>query len=436
MAILKIDLGYRPRPFQDFLHKSVKRFNVVILPRRSGKSVWCVHEMIDQGLRCTKPNPNYVYITVTFSQAKRVIWDVLKQVALKIPGAVTNESELKIELPRPASRDKVTFRLLGSENPDSLRGLSLDGAMFDEAAFMDEAVFTKIIRPALADRQGWCCFLSTPNGQNWLYNFYVQAENNPEWFRYKANVYEIGALPIHEIEAAKQLMSEEEFNQEFMCSFTAATSGSYWGKQIEEAEEQNRVTDVPYEPVLGVQVFMDLGVDDATAAWFIQAERGGKVRIIDYLEETGLGLDDYAKIFQKKGYKYQAINLPFDAKVRELGTGKTRFEILKSLMPGVRINVMDKFDVADSINAARMLIPKCYFDKTKTAKGIESLKNYQRRYNPKLKVFEQKPLHDHNSHGADAFRYAAMSLKEDSTDGSMGGSGNRQRYAVSDFLVV
>ncbi len=436
MSVLKIDLEYRPRPFQDYLHKNVRRFNVIVLPRRSGKSVWCVHEMIDRGLTCQLKNPNYVYLTQSYGQGKRVIWDIFKNACLKIPGAETNEQELKITIPRPANRDKITYRILGAENPDSLRGLSLDGAMFDEAAFMSEDVFSKIIGPALADRNGWCSFLTTPNGQNWIWQMYNDAENKPDWFRYKANVYEIGALAPEEIEAAKQRMSEEEFNQEFMCSFTAAISGSYWGKQVEEAETTGRVTEVPYDKAMGVQVYVDLGVDDATAMWFVQAERSGRVRIIDYLEESGLGLDDYAKILQDKRYKYDVIGLPFDAKVRELGTGKTRFEIFQKLMPGVRIIVLPRYDVADSINAARMLISRCWFDKVKTADGIISLKNYQRRYNPKLKVFEQKPLHDNASHGADAFRYLSMALKDSSDGGSVDEGKNRQRYAVSDFLVV
>lgn len=434
--ILKINLGYEPRAFQQHLHKMVKRFNVLVLHRRAGKTVFAVHEMIDQALRCTQKNPQFAYVAPTYTSAKRIVWDLLKSTALKIPGATANEAELRIDIPRPYTHDKIKIVLLGAENPAAIRGMYLDGVILDEAAFMLQEVWSSVIRPALADRKGWALFISTPNSTNWFYDLYTSAQGNPEWFTYMLKASESGLIAQGELDAAKQMMSEAEYAQEFECSFSAANVGSFWGKEIEKLEEGGRVTSVPYDKMLGVQVFVDLGIDDQTAMWFVQSTRGGEVRLIDYHEESGAGWDVYAKLLQNKGYKYDGIYLPHDAQVREMTSGKSRVETIRSLMKNVRVNVMAKYDVADSINSARMLLSRCWFDKQKTEKGLKSLKAYQRRYNSKTQTFERSPLHDWSSHGADAFRYLSMALKPSDDGGSMDDGKNRQRYAVSDFLVV
>lgn len=435
MTVLKIDLEYAPRTFQQHLHRMVKRFNVLVLHRRAGKTVFAVHEMIDQALRCEKKNPQFAYVAPTYTSAKRIVWDLLKATALKIPGATANEAELRIDIPRPYTKDKIKIILLGAENPAAIRGMYLDGVILDEAAFMLAEVWSSVIRPALSDREGWALFISTPNSANWFYDLYTTAQNNPDWFTYMLKASESGLIAQGELDAARQMMSEAEYQQEFECSFSAANVGSYWGKEIEKLENTGRVTQVPYEKMLGVQVFVDMGIDDQTAMWFVQQTKGGEVRLIDYHEESGIGWDEYAKVLQSKRYKYDSINLPHDSAVREMTSGKSRVEIIRSLLKGVRINVLGKYDVADSINAARMLLSKCWFDKDKTEKGLKALKAYQRRYNTKSQTFERSPLHDWSSHGSDAFRYLAMGLKESHTDGDDSGK-KRQRYAESDFLVV
>lgn len=413
----------------------VKRFNILVLHRRAGKTVFSVHELIDQALRCEKKNPQYAYVAPTYTSAKRIVWDLLKQVALKIPGATANEAELRIDIPRPHTRDKIKIVLLGAENPAAIRGMYLDGVILDEAAFMLAEVWSSVIRPALSDREGWALFISTPNGMNWFADLYTMAKNNDDWFTYMLKASESGLIPQGELDAAKQMMSESEYAQEFECSFSASNVGSFWGKEIEKLEEKGQITSVPYEKMMGVQVFVDLGIDDQTAMWFVQQTRGGEVRVIDYHEDSGVGWDEYAKILQSKRYKYDSINLPHDAQVREMTSGKSRVEIIRQLMKGVRITVMPKYDVADSINAVRMMLPKCWFDADKTSKGLKAIKAYQRRYNAKTQTFEKSPLHDWSSHAADAMRYVAMGLKQ-SNDGADDSGKQRQRYAVSDFLVV
>ncbi len=435
MAKLEIDLGYRPRPFQALLHRSMKRFNVLVLHRRAGKTVYSVNELVDQALRCKNKNPQYAYIAPTYTAAKRIVWDMMKEVALKIPGATANEAELRIDIPRPYQKDKIKILLLGAENPAAIRGIYLDGVILDEAAFMSSELWTSVVRPALVDREGWALFISTPNGENWFYDLWKIAEECKNWFRYMLKASESGLVPIDELEAARSLMSESEYAQEFECSFAAALVGAYWGKEMEKATSLGRITSVPYDPILPVHTFWDLGIDDSTAIWFCQKVGGHEVRLIDYLEGSGEGLDFYAKELRSKGYNYAEHNLPHDAAVRELGSGKTRQEILRDLLPGQRVKIQPKYDVADSINAARLLLAKCWFDKDKCDKGISALRSYQRAWDRKNKVFQQRPKHDWASHASDAFRYLAMGIDEN-RDGMDAIAGKLQRYQVVDYDLV
>lgn len=411
--VVEVTTGYTPRPLQGVLHSSLRRFNVLVMHRRFGKTVFSINEMLDQALRCTKKNPQYAYIAPTYGQAKRVAWDILKDAVKNIPGASANEAELRVDIPRPASSDRIRFMLLGAENPGSIRGIYLDGVIMDEMGEMDTVVWTQVVRPALSDRLGWAIFIGTPKGQNGFYDVYMQAADNPDWFRAMYRASETGIIPIGELEAARAIMSPEEYEQEYECSFSAALVGAYYGKYMNDAEKEGRITSVPHDTSITVDTFWDLGVDDTTAIWF--GQRVGRNRHwIDYLEMSGEGLEYYVKELRKEHrnkYNYGTHYLPHDAEARELGTGKTRVETLKSL--GLRdIEVVPRQSVEDGINASRLIIPRSYFDAIKCKRGIEALKSYERKWDSKNKIYMQKPLHNWASHGADAFRTAAMGLNE------------------------
>jgi phage terminase large subunit len=150
----------------------------------------------------------------------------------------------------------------------------------------------------------------------------------------------------------------------------------------------------------------DLGVPDSTAIWFSQSLRGGEIRLIDYYENTGEGLPHYAKVLQARGYTYGTHWAPHDIQVKELASGRSRLETAASL--GIAFRICPNVAIADGIHAARMLLAKCWFDTTKTARGLECLRHYRKRFNDSLQEFTGTPVHDWASHGADAFRYLAV----------------------------
>ena len=416
-----ISTGYEPRPLQQAIHSSLKRFNVLVCHRRFGKTVLAINEIIDQSLRNTRKNPRYAYVAPTYGQAKRVAWDYLKEYTRNFPEVITHEQDLAVTIPRPQYDDKIKITLLGSENPDSIRGIYLDGAVIDEIADCDPRIFSEVVRPALSDRLGWCIFIGTPKGTNHFFRLYELAKANilsafakntkPEWFCQLYKASQTGVIPVEELESMRLEMSEEEYAQEMECSFNAALKGAYWGKQIEELENKKQICKVPHDPALLVDTFWDLGIDDTTTIWFTQQVRS-EVRIIDYFEMNGMGLDYYARILkegERAKYNYREHNWPHDGGSKDLSSGKERSTTMREL--GVRVTVRPRYDVADSINAARLLLPRCYFDESATAKGLTSLKNYQRVWDAKNQIFQDKPKHDWASHGSDAFRLLAMCLR-------------------------
>lgn len=434
MQIKTVSTGYVPRPLQLVLHRLFKRFNVVVCHRRFGKTHLALNELIDKAYRNTRKNPQYAYIAPTYGQAKRIAWDLLKDYLKEMPGVIINEADLRIDIPRPAQGDRIRFVLLGAENPGSIRGIYLDGVVFDEYAEMNPEVWSSVVRPAISDREGWVLFIGTPKGANHFYEIYKFALASDEWFSaiYKAS--ETNIIPNEELVSARTAMSENEYEQEFECSFSAALVGAYYGKEMEKAEKEGRITNIPYDPILPVHTFWDLGMDDTTVIWFAQNLGGREVRWIDYHEESGMGLDHYARILKEKGYAYEEHVLPHDGAVRELGTGKSRLEVLQALCRGVRVRVAAKHKPADGIQASRLILAKSWFDKTKCLNGIESLKNYERVWDSKNKIFQQNPKHNWASHGADGFRVGAMALRENRDPNKSGRRENRQ--AQNDFTVV
>ena len=419
---MHIEIPYEPRELQRKLHNqmALKRWGVVVCHRRFGKTVWAINHILRAALMCDKNNPRLAYMAPTYRQAKNVAWDYIKEYAGKIPGVRFHETELRCDLPTGAR-----ISLLGAENPDSLRGIYLDGCVMDEVADMPENVFPEVLRPALSDRKGFCIFLGTPKGHNAFYEKYEEAVANDDWLAAVYKASETGILDQEELDAAKVMMSSDQYAQEFECSWNANVPGAVYGKELEEAQADGRITNVPYNPASKVDTWWDLGVGDSTAIFFTQ-NIGRAVHVIDYYEARGEGLPHYCKVLSSKNYLYGEHNAPHDIEVRELGTGKSRREIAWDL--GLNFRVVPKLPIEDGIHAAQMLIPRLYFDREKCKYGLECLRQYHRAYNERTRSFRATPVHDYSSHAADAFRYLAVGLREEGR-----GVTAPQRQAVMDY---
>jgi len=360
--------------------------------------------LIRDALTIQRQNVRVAYISPTYRQSKAVAWDYCKEFTQSIPGIKVNESELRIDFPNGAR-----IRLFGAETADSMRGLYFDSVVMDEPADFPANAWSTVIRPAIADRQGRATFIGTPKGRNEFWEIFDAAQRDPNWYTAMHKASETSLLPQEELDAALKTMGEDRYDQEFECSFEAAIAGSYYGTEMKRATEENRITNVPYDRSLGVVTAWDLGIGDSTSIWFAQYV-GAEVRLIDYYESSGVGLDHYANVLQDKNYVYESHILPHDVQVKELGTGKSRLETLDNL--GIRpVEIAPKLNVDDGIQAVRSMLGRCWFDEQKCNRGIEALRQYQRDYDEKGRTWRGRPRHDWTSHGADAMRYLAVGYK-------------------------
>jgi phage terminase large subunit len=385
------------------LHNRDTRWFIGVAHRRAGKTVADINELVIGATKCTLPNPRFAYVAPQLNQAKDIAWTYLKEYTAFLFPKV-NESELWVELPGGAR-----IRIYGADNPDRLRGIYLDGVVLDEFGDMDPTIWSQVIRPALSDRKGWACFIGTPKGKNTFHKLWTDAEDNPDWTRLMLRASETRLLDAKELADARKMMSDDEYAQEYECSFDAAVRGAYYGKELNQAETDERLTTVPHDPRLPTHTAWDLGIADSTVIWFIQTH-GRETRIIDVVKGEGVGLDWYAKRLQERDWLWGNHYLPHDVEVRELGTGKSRMEVLAEL--GIRSTVCPNIPVEDGIQAVRMLLATCWFDRVKCKAGIEALRMYRRDYDEKRQEFRQRPLHDWTSHYADALRYFAVGHRD------------------------
>jgi len=186
--------------------------------------------------------------------------------------------------------------------------------------------------------------------------------------------------------------------------------GAIFAKEMTMAELDGRLTNVPYDPIKPVHAVFDLGWADATAIWFVQFI-AQEVRLIRYYENSQETIAHYIAKMQSYGYVYDTIWLPHDAGNKTLGSnGKSIEEIVRNT--GYNTRVIERTPIVDSINAARMMFTKCWFDRANTHDGLQCLRHYRYDVDPDTKQFSQKPLHDSYSHGADAFRYIGLMVNE------------------------
>lgn len=399
-----IVIPYAPRPLQREIHKNLKRWNLLVCHRRFGKTVLAINELIKKAVQNDKHNPRYAYVAPLLKQAKQVSWDYLKDFTRPIPDIRINESELRVDFPWGAR-----IQLFGADNGDAMRGLYLDGVIMDEYADMSPRFFSEIIRPALSDREGWAIFIGSAKGGTPFHDLYEAIKNDDKWFVQTYKASETGVISSEELEDAKKIMDEDEFAQEYECSWTASIQGAYYGKQLSEADNEGRICNVPYDPLLPVNTYWDLGVGDATSIWFVQVYKQ-ELRVIDYYENSGEGLPHYARILQEKKYVYGDHYAPHDIQVRELGTGKSRLETARLL--GISFRITPMLPVDDGIDAARAIIQKCWFDVKKCEFGLQALRNYRKEWDDRRQEYKSRPFHDWSSHAADAFRYFAVSFKD------------------------
>ena len=394
----EIQIDYEPREWTYVLHNTTKRWNVIVAHRRSGKTTATLNHLQRDAL--LNKNSRYAYISPTYKQSKNIAWDIAKYYAKDIPLVKFNEAELRIDYPNGG---RIT--LYGADNPDSLRGLGLWGVIFDEYSQQPSNIFTEIIRPALADHKGYAIWIGTPKGKNEFWKLYELAKQDSDWMSVHLTVDDTSLISEKELADARKIMSEDEYQQEWHCSFEAAIKGAFYVDEIKKAREEKRITAVPYELGFPVDTWWDLGMADSTTIGFFQFI-SNQWRIVDYYENSGEGLEHYINYLQNKKYIYGAHYAPHDIEVRELGSGQSRLETAKKF--GINFQIVPNLPIMDGINAVRRKFGTLWIDEQKCAYFLNALSLYRKEWDEKRGEFKPRPLHDWTSHGADMLRYWAV----------------------------
>ena len=399
-----IDLPYAARTQFAPYHWRGQRWAAIVAHRRAGKTVACVNDLIASAITTNKARPRFSYIAPYYAQAKAIAWDYLKYYAGEAADRVL-ESELSIRL----VHNGATIRLYGSDNADAMRGVYNDGVILDEFGMMKPSVWSAVVLPTLADRKGWATFIGTPSGKNHFYDIVEHATQHPdEWFSLTLKASETHLLSPFELAEQRRMMDEDEYAQEYECSFDAAIRGAVYGKELRQAEEEQRVDAAhAMDPDQPVNAVCDLGYHDDTAFWFWQARPDGFLLtyafsdhfkpIEEYIEKLLL-LPNLGEVW-----------LPHDARAKSLQTGKSIVE--QFLSAGIRPKIVPNMKVHDGISAARRVLPHCWFSLPGCRDGVEALKAYQRGWDEDAKTYRERPMHDWSSHFADAFRYFALIVK-------------------------
>lgn len=426
---VQVPHNYRPRPYQLPFWRAVesgyKRI-IKVWHRRAGKDNSAMNFTATQVFE--KPGI-YYHMAPTTTQARKIIWDARMPLADGTLGLApayeyifpkelyakkANETEMKLQF-----KNGSIWQAVGSDNYNALVGGNVRGCVFSEYALADPNAWL-YIQPMLEENDGWAIFCYTPRGTNHGYKLWEMAGKNPDtWFRQMLTNDDTGVFSKEQIARIWEEIrvsngvdgANSIVNQEYFCDFFAAILGSYYGEWMTAAEKEGRICDLPYERRLPVYAAWDLGVGDSMVLWFYQLVNNW-IHVIDYIEMNGVGYDTIAREIRGRGYNMAKHWLPHDVRQREQSSGLSREAILRSMDIG-KIEVVPQSSVESGIAEARMILPICKFDRTKCERGISALKGYQKKWDDRLKIYSDRPLHDWASHGADGFRYLAQGHRLD-----------------------
>lgn len=408
--------NFKPRPYQLSLLKALDAgYNraVAVWHRRSGKDLVMLNYMVK---RMYERVGAYYYFFPTYKQGKKVIWDGMTRDGIKFLDAFPKElrkrvdnGEMLIEMGNGS-----IFRLIGTDNIDAVMGSNPVGCVFSEWSLQNPQAWD-YVRPILAENGGWAAFIYTPRGKNHGYTLLETARAFP-------NVWYSEVLDVETTKAIDRTILDQEYDeivrkdgndalyqQEYMVSFDVPIQGAYYATQLLLADQEGRIVGVPYDSNAQVHTAWDLGIDDSTSIWFFQVV-GQEIHFIDYYESSGEGINYYIQYLQNKPYVYGRHFAPHDIAVRELGTGKSRYEVAKSL--GINFEIGKNLAIMDGIQAVRNVLGRCWFDKEKCQKGLSALRSYHKEWDEDNQTYKQRPEHDWSSHGSDALRTFAVGYKE------------------------
>lgn len=382
---------------------------VLVWHRRAGKDKTLLNVT---GKEMFKRVGNYYYFFPTYKQGRMALWEAVDKDGFRVRDHIpkelrlrTNDTTMLIE-----TVNHSTLQIIGTDDYDRIVGTNPVGCVFSEYSLQNPAVWT-YISPILAENGGWAIFNFTPRGKNHGWDI-LQLAKEAGWFHQVLTVddtHAISQVALDQERMSKRKLtgSDAAFLQEYYCDFTVSLPGAYYGDCITAAETAHRIGLFPYERGIPVHTVWDLGIGDANAIWFFQLI-GREIRIIEYMEDQGKGMDYYIREVLKKEYVYGEHYAPHDIRNKEYSNGQSRKDTAATL--GINFRIVPQIGLMDGIQAARLLFDRCYFNDALCEQGLNALKFYHKEYNDDKHMYEERPEHDWSSHGADGFRYLALAV--------------------------
>ncbi|OUU23256.1 MAG: hypothetical protein CBB97_13660, partial [Candidatus Endolissoclinum sp. TMED37] len=303
-------------------------------------TLFSIYSMIE---KATMPDSRVWYVTSSYRAAKQICWDQLKAI-LYPTGFIDkiNEADLSIRL---INGSQIVLR--GSDQPDSLRGVSLDFVCIDEAAYCDPRVWTEVLRPTLSDRGGSATFISSPQGRDWFYDLYMRGQNpeEPQWQSWQFTTLQGGNVPKEEIEAARRDLDDKTFRQEYEASFVQYSGIVYYNFHPEDS-----IRNWEYQKGKQVLIGLDFNINPMSA--IVCQKKDDQLFVFDEIVIWSSNTDEMADEIRSR-YKVEDCIIYPDPASQQRKTsagGKTDLSILQNY--GFRVRVKSSHDyIRDRNNA-------------------------------------------------------------------------------------
>lgn len=435
---------FRVRWYQQSFHKALTQRThdrlIAIWHRRAGKD----EVTLDAERTLALKNPGtYWHCFPEQKQARKAIWNGVdghtgkRRIFQAFPERIISrmqDDDMFIEFKKEYCGGKTsTFQLIGSDRYDSTVGSGPKGITYSEWALSNPAAWA-YHSPMIRESKGFAAFITTPRGNNHAKTMYDRAVTSDAWFSQLLTAKNTETLSVEDL--AEALAEYQDlhgidlglalFEQEYLCSFSGAMVGAYWGAEMNKAEREGRIREVEIDRDHPVHTVMDLGKAANNPMWFFQVI-GGKPRVVDFYRPESDDLEDWLEWIGSKGYGGN-IYVPHDILVTEWGSKRTRMSVLQEKcahMPN-KVARIDRVSLADGLQAGRATINSATFHKGDTLSidplvreraermelGIEGCKSYRREWDAELKVFREIPVKDWSEHIGSAFRYLGLSWRE------------------------
>lgn len=449
---------YRPRPYQEELHKMwrTKRYGIGVLPRQTGKDVAASMEQCDARLRT--PKTTGVYISLSNPMIRDILWDktyidpvtgeyimglqdnvpaeLVDWKGTVMEGRFANKSRLKLQGYFQSGQDKSGV------------GTSFqDYTITELALFYREDPIPRLM-PILENRaeNKRLMAVSTPRGRrkNPLWQLMQSLEHNPEAQVIIRTIDDINemmrreglppVLTAAELEMIrdtylKRFGNDRMFEQEYYCSFDEMDAAAVYGEAYMKMVAEQRIFDFNLNDAHPVYVIFDIGSSgmhsDATS-WLAVQYINGRKWIYDCGEGHGKALPEYVDVLREKHWfnRIAQMVLPWDGDHHEKAVNTTPADMMRQKFPHVSVlaksNKVFKipgsrqgdYDLITDIQQTRMNLYNTVVHETNCQWLLECLENYKYEFNNKLQQWTEKPLHDKHSHMMDALRYSDQAEKE------------------------